>query len=89
MNLDQLKPGDLVYAAVTIYNDGGLPGFADQALLAQLGTRGILLETGHLEETPERKVYLVRFEDNELNLGPPVGCWAEELTTVGPGDTSE
>ncbi len=25
-------------------------------------------------------VFLVRFEDRELNLGPPTGCWPEELS---------
>lgn len=80
MELDQLKSGDTVYAASHIYNDGGIPELPEDALLAAPGARGMIVETGHLEDAPERKVYLVRFEDAELNLGPPAGCWPEELT---------
>jgi nitrogen fixation protein NifZ len=80
MTLEQLKPGDAVYAASHIYNDGGIPEIDNDALLAKPGTRGVLIETGHLEEAPERTIYLVRFEDSELNLGPPTGCWPEELS---------
>ncbi|MES9990914.1 MAG: nitrogen fixation protein NifZ [Candidatus Thiodiazotropha sp.] len=78
--LEQLNPGDMVYAASHIYNDGGIPEIADDALLAKPGTRGVIVETGHLEEAPQRSVFLVRFEDKDLNLGPPTGCWAEELS---------
>lgn len=84
MELEQLKPGDTIYAASHIYNDGGIPQLSEGALLALPGTRGMLVETGHLEEAPPRKVYLVRFEDADLNLGPPTGCWAEELTALAP-----
>lgn len=79
MNIEELQPGDVVYAASHIYNDGGIPGIPDDALIAESGTRGVVVETGHLEDIPERKVFLVRFEDHELNLGPPAGCWPEEL----------
>jgi nitrogen fixation protein NifZ len=81
MTLEQLTPGDLVYAASHIYNDGGIPDIPQDALLAEPGTKGVIIETGHLEEAPERVLYLVRFEDAELNLGPPTGCWPEELST--------
>lgn len=80
MELDQLEPGDTVYAASHIYNDGGIPDLPQDTLLAQPGTRGVIVQTGHLEDAPERSVYLVRFEDKELNLGPPTGCWPEELS---------
>lgn len=89
MKLQQLNPGDVVYAASHIYNDGGIPGVSEAALLAKPGARGVLIETGHLEEMPEREVYLVRFEDDELNLGPPTGCWPEELTADAPEDDIE
>lgn len=82
MTLEHLNPGDVVYAASHIYNDGGIPEISENALLAEPGTRGVIVETGHLEEAPQRKIYLVRFEDRELNLGPPAGCWEEELTPV-------
>jgi len=84
MRLEELSPGDRVYAASHIYNDGSIPEIADNALLAKPGTRGVILETGHLEESPERIVFLVRFEDSQLNLGPPTGCWAEELSVTIP-----
>ncbi|OOZ34226.1 nitrogen fixation protein NifZ [Solemya velesiana gill symbiont] len=82
MNLEDLQPGDVVFAASHIYNDGGIPKVPEDKLLAEPGTRGVIVETGHLEEAPDRKVYLVRFEDTELNLGPPTGCWPEELKTA-------
>ena len=78
--LAQLEPGDLVYAAVPIVNDGGVPDLAADALIAAPGTRGVILRIGHLEEQPDRTLYLVRFEQGaDLELGPPTGCWAEEL----------
>jgi len=75
----ELSPGDMVYAATDLYNDGSLPDLEAGALLAANGTRGVVLKVGHLEEEPDRTLYLVRFEDAELNLGPPVGCWEEEI----------
>ena len=80
MNVDQLSPGDTIYAASHIYNDGGIPDVPDDFLLAAPGARGVIIETGHLEDAPQRKIYLVRFEDSDLNLGPPTGCWPEELS---------
>ena len=82
MTLEQLNPGDRVYAASHIYNDGGIPQVQDDALLAKPGARGVIIETGYLEEAPERTIYLVRFEDSELKLGPPTGCWPEELSVT-------
>ena len=82
MNLDQLDKGDVVYAASHIYNDGSIPNIAVDQLLAEPGARGVIIEKGHLEESPDRKIFLVRFEDSELNLGPATGCWPEELTVT-------
>jgi nitrogen fixation protein NifZ len=79
--LRQLEPGDRVYARVEIRSDGSIPGLAADALLATAGTRGVIVNIGHLEENPGRALYLVRFEDGRLDLGPPVGCWPEELVT--------
>lgn len=84
MDIETLQPGDVVYAASHIYNDGGIPQLPQDALLAKMGTRGVLVQAGHLEAAPQRKVYLVRFEDADLNLGPPTGCWQEELTASMP-----
>jgi nitrogen fixation protein NifZ len=86
MTLEQLNPGDRVYAASHIYNDGGIPRIAQDALLAKPGTRGVIVETGYLEAAPERILFLVRFEDSEMNLSPPVGCWPEELSATALDD---
>jgi nitrogen fixation protein NifZ len=80
MNLEQLNPGDVVYAATEILNDGGIPDIPEDTVLATRGTRGVVINIGHLEENPERELFLVRFEDANLNLGPPTGCWPEELS---------
>lgn len=82
MNIDQLSKGDMVYAASHIYNDGSIPHIPVDQLLAEPGARGVIIEKGHLEEAPERKIYLVRFEDDARNLGPATGCWPEELTML-------
>ena len=79
VNQESIAEGDVVYAATAIYNDGGLEDVAENALLAAAGTRGVLVRKGHLEEDETRSVFLVRFEDAEKNLGPPIGCYAEEL----------
>ena len=46
----------------------------------------MLVNTGYLEDEPDRQVFLVRFEDAAGELGPPVGCWPEELSDQPPGD---
>lgn len=80
MTLKQLQPGDVVYAASHIVNDGSIPDLTVEEVIAVPGTRGVIVNIGHLEETPERELFLVRFEDKALNLGPPTGCWPEELS---------
>ncbi len=80
MTLKQLQPGDVVYAASHIVNDGSIPSLENTEMIAVPGARGVIINIGHLEETPERELYLVRFEDQDLNLGPPTGCWPEELS---------
>ena len=79
MQLENLEPGDMVFAASDIYNDGSLPGVAAEACVASAGTRGVLINTGHLEEQPNQTLYLVRFEDHNKELGPAVTCLPEEL----------
>lgn len=86
MSLDKLEPGDMVFAAIEIRNDGSVPELPAEALLAQPGSRGVLLNTGHLEENPDAVLYLVRFEDENHELGPPVGCWPEELSAEEPAN---
>ena len=82
MNIEQLEKGDVVYAASHIYNDGSIPHVPADLLLAKPGARGVIIETGHLEEAPDRKIFLVRFEDTQMNLGPATGCWPEELKVM-------
>lgn len=79
LTVEQLDLGDVVYAAHTIIDDGSMPEGEDGAILAEAGVRGVIVMKGHLEENPARSVFLVRFEDKDLNLGPPVGCWSEDL----------
>lgn len=79
MKSEEIQPGDIVYATATITNDGSLPDTPDGAILAEAGCRGVLINTGHLEEDPRQELFLVRFEDADKNLGPAIGCWPEEL----------
>jgi nitrogen fixation protein NifZ len=79
MNLENLKPGDMIYAATDVFNDGSLPGVETDARIAVAGARGVLINTGHLEESPETLLYLVRFEDANMELGPAVACFADEV----------
>lgn len=74
--------GDLIYAAEDIFNDGGMPGMAEEGgLIAAAGTRGVVVQFGHAELAPEQAIYLVRFETGADGLlSNPVGCLPEELT---------
>lgn len=83
MDLRQLEPGDMVFATTAILNDGSHPELSDDSVIAPAGTRGVLLNVGHLEEDPGKKLFLVRFEQGDGELGPPTGCWPEELKTEG------
>ena len=79
MKIEDLEIGDVVYAAKTIIDDGSIPDGVEGGLLAETGTRGVITLIGHVEEEPTRSVFLVRFEDNDMKLGNPVGCWVEDL----------
>lgn len=79
MNVEDLELGDVVYAAHTILDDGSMPGCEEGDLLVKEGARGVIVMKGHVEEQASKTVFLVRFEDVDLNLGPPVGCWVEDL----------
>jgi nitrogen fixation protein NifZ len=72
--------GEIVFAREAIVNDGGIPDIASDALLATPGRRGVVVKYGYVEADKETEIYLVRFEDESGNLGPPVGCLADELT---------
>lgn len=82
MTIENLQPGDMVFAATNIDNDGSVPEWPEDALFAKLGTRGVLINTGHIEEQPNKKLLLVRFENDNQELGPPVGCWPDEISEV-------
>ncbi|HTY99072.1 MAG TPA: nitrogen fixation protein NifZ [Rhodocyclaceae bacterium] len=60
-------------------DDGGIPDIDADALLASPGSRGVVVKAGHVEAAPDQEIYLVRFEDANGVLGPPVGCLPEEL----------
>jgi len=79
MDLEQLQPGDIVFATADLYNDGSVPGFAENELVAKAGSRGVMVNSGHLEDDPNQKLYLVRFESSDMELGPAIGCWPDEL----------
>lgn len=79
MRVEDLEIGDTVYAATTILDDGSIPDGTEGEILANAGTRGVITMIGHVEEQPERSVFLVRFETPELDLGNPIGCWVEDL----------
>jgi nitrogen fixation protein NifZ len=79
MKIEDLEIGDVVYAAKTILDDGSIPEGVEGEILAEAGARGVITMIGHVEEEPDRSVFLVRFEDQYMNLGNPVGCWVEDL----------
>lgn len=80
MNIQDLQQGDAIYAAVEIINDGSVPDAAENEVFAHAGTMGMLINTGHLEEDPEQELYLVSFENENGELGPPITCLPEELS---------
>lgn len=82
MTLDDLQPGDIIFAATRITNDGSIPGLPEESVIAEPGTRGVLINTGHLAEQLSLTLYLVRFEQPGGELGPPTGCWREELAVM-------
>jgi nitrogen fixation protein NifZ len=85
MGAIQYDIGDLVFAAEDLYNDGGMPGFEDEALIAAAGARGVVVQYGHAQVDPEQELYLVRFETGpDGTLGAPVGCLPDELTQTLP-----
>jgi len=80
MNVEDLDLGDVVYAASTLHDDGSMPDSEEGEVLAEAGVRGVIVMKGYVEEDPSLTVFLVRFEDKDMNLGRPIGCWSEDLT---------
>ncbi len=79
MRIEDLDIGDVVYAAHAITDDGSMPHGMHGEVLAEAGARGVITMIGHVEEQPERSIFIVRFEDRNMNLGTPIGCWPEDL----------
>jgi nitrogen fixation protein NifZ len=85
--MNKYDMGDMVFAATDLYNDeltedgaSMLPDIAPHALIAAAGTRGVVVNVGHVAELPEQDIYLVRFETGpDKALGLPIGCMPEEL----------
>ncbi|GAB6042111.1 nitrogen fixation protein NifZ [Endothiovibrio diazotrophicus] len=78
----EINVGDVVFATAEIRNDGSHPELPEEALIAPEGTRGVVVNVGHLEEQPEQVLVLVQFEQANGELGPPTGCWPDELRGV-------
>lgn len=85
--MSRFQMGDMVFAAQDLYNEAleesgesAIPGVEPEALLAVTGTRGVVVNVGHVKEMPDEEIYLVRFEmDVDGTLSEPVGCLVDEL----------
>ncbi len=64
----------MIFAAIHVYNDGSVLGVDADARIAAAGTRGVLINTGHLEEESYKILMLVCFVDDNLELGLHVAC---------------
>ena len=82
MNVRALEPGDTIYAAHELRNDGSIPDLPENELIAEQGARGVLVNVGRLEQQPDLTLFLVRFENHDLSLGPAVGCWPDEISAT-------
>lgn len=88
--MQKFAMGEMVFAATDLYNDelaedgsSLLPDTQPNALIAAAGTRGVVVNVGHVAELPRQDVYLVRFENGpEKALGLPVGCLPDELAAA-------
>lgn len=82
MRLEDLDLGDVVYAAHPIINDISMSEGKTPEILAQAGTRGVIVMIGHIEESESCHVFWVYFEDAQANLGRTVGCWSDDLVAT-------
>ena len=74
-----LQPGDSVIANHDILNDGSFPNNDSSAPLVNKDAIGVVINIGYLEENEDVIVFLVRFEKESKELGPPIGCWSEDI----------
>lgn len=79
MTTYDLVPGDTIFANNDIFNDGSFPDAAENQLLVKSGTRGVIINEGYLEHDDSKQIFLVKFEQEGSELGPPVGCWPEDI----------
>jgi nitrogen fixation protein NifZ len=90
--MSQFNAGDRVYASQDLFNDAveetgesAIPGLLPGMLLAAAGTRGRVVNVGHVEASPNDEIYLVSFETGPGGtLAEPIGCLAEELAYQAP-----
>ena len=86
--MSDFQPGDRVFAALDLFNDpleetgeSAIPGLTPGDLLAPAGTRGMVVNVGHVEAAPEDEIYLVSFETGPNGqLAEPIGCLPGELS---------
>ena len=81
---EYIAPGDVVHAATDLLNDGSHPKYAPEEVVVPSGTRGVVVRIGHAELDERQELLLVRFEQSDGILGPPVGCWPSEIVTPEP-----
>jgi nitrogen fixation protein NifZ len=79
MKVEDLDLGDVVYAAHTIVDDGTLLDEGECAVLAEAGSRGVIVMKGCIEEEQNRSLFLVWFESKNVKLGRLIGCWGKDL----------
>jgi len=85
--MTRYNPGDMVFAAQDLLNDpveetgeSAVPGALPGMLLAAAGTRCMVVNVGHAQESPMEAIYLVSFETGpDGQLGEPIGCLPEEI----------
>lgn len=86
--MNKFDMGEMVFATEDIFNDelaedgsSLIPDLEPHALIAAAGSRGVVVNVGHVAELPQQDIYLVRFETgDDQTLGVPVGCLPEELS---------
>lgn len=74
-----LQKGDAVIANVRIINDGSVPNANENEIFAEVGTMGMLVNIGYFEDNPDEELFLVCFQMENGELGPPVTCLAHEI----------
>jgi nitrogen fixation protein NifZ len=68
----QYQWGQQVVALVDLVNDGTYPDLAAEAILAEAGSEGEIVQVGHHTES-NQPVYMVEFD------GLVIGCLEEEI----------